>query len=682
MIGSGNLRVWVGRWRARLMVAVPLLLLAFGLRMFQLDAQSLWNDEGSSYIQATRSFSQIAVHAAADIHPPGYYWLLRVWMSVTGESVLALRSLSVLASVLSVAALFALAVRLYPERRNYGILAGVVAGGLLALNTFAIYYAQEARMYALLGLWVILAAWAAAGLFQRPTWGAALLLGGINALGLWTQYAFPLYMLAQGFTALLWLVSLWRHKPRNLWRGIVRYVAANLLALALFAPLMMTALRQVTTWPNTGVNAPYSEALSVIMGWLAFGISYSATNTTWIAVMLILVLFGLNDLEQRVTRPDRRWRSLMALSHTVIPVGLFVYAGLFREGNVKFLLPAAAMFALAVGQGAAGLWWRISLYPERGHDDTTLRSSTVPRPDRTRPNLILLVRAVTILACVGIFWNVAVAVPALYTDTAYQRSNYRDLIASIALSLNPANDAIILNAPGQIDVFQYYYRGQPRPLLIPYGVNSTDNEIRQDTEFALENHDQLFVVLWGEAERDPRHVVETTLDADAFEVNNTWYGDVRLAHYVTRANWFEVVAEPNIRFGDAITLRRYKVSARSYAPGDVMQVELSWEANQALTTRYKVFVQLLDENGQLVAQHDAEPVGSTLPTTAWEPNTRILDNHALLIPRNALASPHYSLIIGLYDIADSTARLPVGGGNTATTFYEIAPFTVDILTGD
>ena len=265
---------------------VLVLLLAAATRFHDLGAQSLWNDEGSSYVQSTRSFTEIAENAAADIHPPGYYWLLKVWRGVAGESEWALRFPSALASVLSVALVHRLATTLYPFRRGYGALAGTVAALLVTLNTFQIYYAQEARMYALLGLWSVASMVALARLFYRPTTGNAVLLGVLNALGLWTQYAFPLVMLAQGAVALIALAAL---RTR---RTLTAYVGGNLFALALFAPLLPTALRQVTTWPNTGAGVPAAEALRAVLDWLAFGMTYAESNTAWLSIVLLLVLSG------------------------------------------------------------------------------------------------------------------------------------------------------------------------------------------------------------------------------------------------------------------------------------------------------------------------------------------------------------------------------------------------------
>ena len=55
--------------RGTLPLLVLILLFASALRFHLLGAQSLWNDEGNSYVQATRSFGDIAANAARDGKP-------------------------------------------------------------------------------------------------------------------------------------------------------------------------------------------------------------------------------------------------------------------------------------------------------------------------------------------------------------------------------------------------------------------------------------------------------------------------------------------------------------------------------------------------------------------------------------------------------------------------------------
>ncbi|MFN8451640.1 MAG: glycosyltransferase family 39 protein [Anaerolineae bacterium] len=247
-----------------LLILTAVLLVAAGLRFHLLGAQSLWNDEGSSYVQALRPFAEIAANAGRDIHPPGYYWLLAGWRLLTGTSEFALRSLSALASVLSIAFAAALG------RRLYGWAAGITAAILIALNTFA---STTRRKRACTRCWRCgrRRAWALAGLLQRKMrW--ALALGLFNAAGLWTV-RLPVRDAGAGrsrigvggdkpqlvpFHAASLTVERGNGAERDggeVSRTLLLYVAANVLAiLQLHLPWLPTALHQITTWPNTGTR--------------------------------------------------------------------------------------------------------------------------------------------------------------------------------------------------------------------------------------------------------------------------------------------------------------------------------------------------------------------------------------------------------------------------------------------
>ncbi|MFQ5343893.1 MAG: glycosyltransferase family 39 protein, partial [Anaerolineae bacterium] len=120
-----------------------ILLLALGLRVFQLDGQSLWYDEGTSVALAGRGLGNITRSAAADIHPPFYYYLLHGWTALVGFSPTAVRSLSALIGTILVALTWVLG------RQLFGPTVGLTAAFLAAVSPFQVYYSQETRMYIL-----------------------------------------------------------------------------------------------------------------------------------------------------------------------------------------------------------------------------------------------------------------------------------------------------------------------------------------------------------------------------------------------------------------------------------------------------------------------------------------------------------------------------------------------------
>jgi 4-amino-4-deoxy-L-arabinose transferase-like glycosyltransferase len=625
------------------------MLIAAAARFHLLGAQSLWHDEGNSYVQSTRSLAAIAEHASRDIHPPGYYWLLAIWRVLTGSSEFALRSFSALASLLTVALTYAIGARLMNRA------SGAIAAALVALNTFSIYYAQEARMYALLTLWAAAAMWTLLGLLYAGKrgeralirWAVALSL--LNAAGLWTQYVYPLVMIVQGVMFALWIgaeVRQTRVISPALRRLITLYIAANGLTIGLFLPWLGTAWQQVTNWPNTGQPIPLMEALATILAWFALGLTSEPGITAPVAFFL---LFGLLILPER--RPRDWWRMMFPVLWVVVICGAFLWRGLFREANLKVMLPAQMAFALWLARGPWVLW---HLQPRR--ESAMLMAA---------PRAAAVVGTIAVLAAM---WS---QLPALYGDPAYQRDDYRGIAAAITLSSQPG-DAIILNAPNQQEVFSYYYDGGLPIYPLPRGLGGDDIAALAETQTVIESHERIFVVLWGTAERDPRQIVEGALDTSAFELDDRWYGDVRLARYYTPS---EIpVTDSGAWFGEAIRLERYGVSALSAAPGDVLLIQLEWSASETMDVRYKVFVQLLTPQGTLAAQRDAEPVGNRSWTTTWTPGEIITDRHALIVPEDA-APGDYLLIVGLYDLNDPLARLPVDNSDhlLLATVFVTAP---------
>jgi 4-amino-4-deoxy-L-arabinose transferase-like glycosyltransferase len=103
-----------------------------------------------------------------------------------------------------------------------------------------------------------------------------------------------------------------------------------------------------------------------------------------------------------------------------------------------------------------------------------------------------------------------------------------------------------------------------------------------------------------------------------------------------------------VEFEEGITLLGYDLQAPSVRPGETMTVTLYWRASEAITTSYKVSLQLLTPELRMAAQDDSVPVHWTYPTTAWLPDEIISDEHVLTI--NSLAVPgRHVLVAVLYE---------------------------------
>ena len=87
-----------------------------------------------------------------------------------------------------------------------------------------------------------------------------------------------------------------------------------------------------------------------------------------------------------------------------------------------------------------------------------------------------------------------------------------------------------------------------------------------------------------------------------------------------------------------------------------LSLKLYWHASADIRTDYKIFMHLVDANGNVVAQQDQAPDEWKYPTRIWDAGEIILDPH--LMPLKNLQPGTYRVRIGMYD-ATSGERLPM-----------------------
>lgn len=620
--------------RFLLLTAVLILLAATGLRFFNLDTQSFWNDEGNSARLSERSIPLIIEGTASDIHPPLYYLLLRGWRELVGDTEFGLRSFSAFNGVLTVAvAVSVAALFLRPaDRSTASRTAVLIAGTLAALNPALVYYSQETRMYALLALLAILATLFLLRWLKAPwawPWAAAYVM--TLTAGLYTHYSFPVVFILHGLFVLLWaarqqIVLLFdpqRLGAAGAWRRIPLYwTALALLSLLLYAPWLPVFLRQAG-----GREAMRGSVLTFTVDslqWMALGETVGARGQLWALVGSVLLLIGGALMARR--------RSIMPILGVFVPI-LFMYGvGTTQPAFYKFMLMGMP-------------FWTIAL------------AAAFVRPSQQRGarglNWLLWAGLAVLLA------GTAVSLNNLYFNDQFARADYRGLAARIAAA-GDENAGIILDAPNQWEVFTYYHRdgapvyplpkGQPDPALLEPELQNIATQ-----------HQRLYALFWGEEQRDPDRVVERWLDAHAYKASEEWVGDVRFVVYAVPPEApTEMDTAVNMPFGDDILLQGYTLVDRHVQPGGILPVTLFWRTARPLDERYKVFLHLVDSSGALAAQRDSEPGGGLRPTNTWEADEQVIDNHGILLPQE-LAPGEYELLLGLYESSDPGSRLAVDG---------------------
>lgn len=333
---------------------VDIAFLLIGLAIFaiitlvNITKTSIWFDEAFSFYITQFSFLEIAQFTAVDVHPPLYYWLLKVWEMLFGTSETAIRSLSVLLGAITVTITYIL------SRRLFGRLVGGVTLLFLIVSPMLVRYSDEGRMYTLAAAFVMGATYLLVKAMEsnrRRTW---VFYGILVGLGMWTHY----------FTALVWITH-WIWRAVVLKRGVTKpkaylkkfftknWIIAHVVAIGIFLPWLPFMFKQLTGLQGSGfwIGGVSIDSFTNYLSNLFYYLDHGKV-LAWAALLLFVVVVGLVVLAVRSYRSFNRAdknKYLLIMMLAVAPVLILFVASLppLRSSFVeRYLLPAAVGFAV------------------------------------------------------------------------------------------------------------------------------------------------------------------------------------------------------------------------------------------------------------------------------------------------------------------------------------------------
>jgi hypothetical protein len=487
-------------------VLIPLLLLillAFFLRLHQLDAFSFWTDEGLTPARAGYAISQILRNeiviqgfVSKDTHPPLYYLIIHLTSRLFGVSDFAYRFPSVLFGVLLVPLLYQFGRRL--ERAEFGLLVAL----LVAVNPLQVYYSQEARMYTLL---VLLGA-AASYVLWRALSDPALtgrrlaLYAGLYAvlagLTVYTHYTAAFLIAIQ---ALFWAWLLWR-------RGLKWVIIGGVVVAALAAvPLIPYTVPRLFT--GTEANYTYVSPLVMLQDVVHFFNQGVTTDfSRWSVRALDILAFILLLLGAVAARP---WLKRSFLLSYLLAVVLGLMAGSLIKPmyqGVRHIMLGSPAFLLLAGYGIWWLWHWLPL--SRATADTD--------PDQAS----LRASPLGILALSLVLLGSTAALLNLYRDPAYAKDDFRAMINFIEQRAGD-NDVIVYNNAVLLPLHEHY-RVRPdidATALPVYPQIATGEE--PELAALAEQYDHVWFITDPPADRrDDGQLIQGWLDANLTESVN------------------------------------------------------------------------------------------------------------------------------------------------------------------
>jgi 4-amino-4-deoxy-L-arabinose transferase-like glycosyltransferase len=109
------------------------------------------------------------------------------------------------------------------------------------------------------------------------------------------------------------------------------------------------------------------------------------------------------------------------------------------------------------------------------------------------------------------------------------------------------------------------------------------------------------------------------------------------------------IRQMGVLFDDALVLVGIDLPAEEVnaTAGDLLRFRLIWQATTSFTDDATVFLHVLNEAGQVVAQGDGPPLGGQYPTSVWRPGQYLADERQIMLPPD-IPPGRYQLVAGLY----------------------------------
>src|SRR5262245_47953179 len=336
------------------------------LRLYGLEFQSLWHDEGLQYYVATKNSVGALLGQSHSFHPPLSFIINHLFL-LMGQSDFFFRLPSALFGIATLPVLYILARDLTSKK------AAVFAVFVLALSPFHLWYSQEGRMYSQLLFLSLLSSVLLLEALRRgkASWWIYYVL--VSAAGMYTHVFMGLTLAAQ----CLWVALYYR---RHLLPIIASGFAVALLFLpwALFLPFVTGFVHNVSahglvlglasdgrarfSWPAVPYTlfvyaAGFSLGPSVAElhadKSLRFMLSFLPSITVVMSVSVVLLGVGI----WAIYKCSAARAAMFCLLGLFVPLlGTALYSLTPHAGfNVRYTVTALPYFCLLVGTAVASL---------------------------------------------------------------------------------------------------------------------------------------------------------------------------------------------------------------------------------------------------------------------------------------------------------------------------------------
>ena len=312
--------------RQMLIECLVLLVMVVVLRVWYVGKTDLGFDEGFSLYMALQSVPDLVRMLCQGDNPPLWELLLHFWVKVFGISEVAIRSLSLIFSVLTVIPLY-LAGEKYLHR-----FAGIAASLCYCFSTFSIYMAHECRVYSLIAFCTACSVLLFISIVKGPKLFKFILLTLANLMLMYGHYLSVWIIVMEFFIALLF-----RPIRQKIWKPYLIHVAALLL---LFAPMFPVLF---TRFFDSGVHGTWIAKTTSIEALYDF--LWRMCNVPVTTVLAILILASafikliISVVKKKCVLDNTGILTLLWVVPLLVSFALSYFTGFFLDRYFYFLFP-------------------------------------------------------------------------------------------------------------------------------------------------------------------------------------------------------------------------------------------------------------------------------------------------------------------------------------------------------
>jgi hypothetical protein len=534
-----------------------ILFLATLLRLYNINKESFWADEGWTMILSKGpALTDVVQTMANDQHPPLYFVLMHYWIDLAGNSEVVTRLLSAFWSLIGVAAIYRLGADLFSPG------AGALAALLLALADNDIFLSQDARHYTAMATLAALSTLCYFRYLRHPSRrnGIGWLL--VSSVMLYTHYLGAFILAIQLIHILVFV-----RPVRRLGDMLFRWLAICLSWLPwafVFVEQSLVRYTRPILYQSTLPNTP--ESFALVRGDL-FGSHWALTFG--------LMLLGLVYIVHRGDSIRFTWRPLLPTAYLALWFLLPIIALIWINQNHPILttrnfLLLTPVIALLIGHGFMNL-------------------------DRRSRTFLLVV---------------LVALDLTTVDAYFVKPPWRQVALDV-LDYRVGNEPVLMDVWTDDFALRYHIgrdlHADPDtlPLLsLPEWRERYGQDFYAFLLQYLSDKDSFWLAYWG----DSQNPLFGFFTGHGFVRTATQIETHLQTNQIFVYRYDRVKEDVAARFGDLFELKQAQIE--QVVPGNpsAIRVSLLWKAAKHPPLDYSVSVFVLDSNGQLVAQHDSAPL--------------------------------------------------------------------------